>query len=172
MTSSLFGADFDRNSLPQWLLRCMKRNDASFSQTDLDMGRTDVTKHPMTLQDYLPFKEKARRVPPHLYEEVRQHLWQMLDLDVIRPSNSPWSSNVALVRKPTGELRFCIDLRRINQRSVADAYYLPHIDETLDALAGAKYFTSLDLKSCYWQVELEEEAKQYTAFTVGPLGIY
>ena len=71
-----------------------------------------------------------------------------------------------------GELRFCIDLRRINQRSVADAYYLPRIDETLDALAGAKYFTSLDLKSAYWQVELEEEAKQYTAFTVGPLGFY
>ena len=70
----LFGADFDQNSLPQWLLGYMKRNDASFSQTDLDMGRTDVTKHPMALQDYLPFKEKACRVPPHLYEKVRQHL--------------------------------------------------------------------------------------------------
>ena len=96
----------------------------------------------------------------------------MLDLGVIRPSNSPWISNVVLVRKPSGELRFCIDLRRINQRSAADAYYLPWIDETLDALAGAKYFTSLDLKSGYWQVEMEEEAKQYTAFTVGPLGFY
>ena len=76
------------------------------------------------------------------------------------------------MRKPNGELRFCIDLRRINQRSVADAYYLPRIDKTLDTLAGAKYFTSLDLKSGYWQVEMEEDAKQYTAFTVGPLGFY
>ena len=96
----------------------------------------------------------------------------MLDLDVIRPLNSPRSSNVVLVRKPTGELKFCIDLRRINQPSVADAYYLPRIDETLGALAGAKYFASLDLKSGYWQVGLEEETKQYTAFIVGPLGFY
>ena len=168
----LFGEDFDRTSLPQWLLRCMKRNADTFSQTDLDLGRTAATRHPMTLYDYLPFKEKARRVPPHMYEEVRQHLRQMLDLDVIRPSNSPWTSNVVLVRKPTGELRFCIDLRRINQRSVSDAYYLPRIDETLDALAEAKIFTSLDLKSGYWQVELEEDAKQYAAFTVGPLGFF
>ena len=126
----------------------------------------------MTQYDYLPFKEKARRVPPHMCEEVRQHLRQMLDLDVIRPCNSPWTSNVVLVRKPTGELIFCIDLRRINQRFVSDAYYIPRIDETLDALAGAKIFTSLDLKSGYWQVELEEDAKQYTAFTVGPLGYF
>ena len=142
----LFGEDFDRTSLPQWLLRCMKRNADTFSQTDLDLGRTAATRHSMTLFDYLPFKEKARRVPPHMYEEVRQHLRSMLDFDVIRPSNSPWTSNVVLVRKPTGELRFCIYLRRINQRSVSDAYYLPRIDETLDALARAKIFTSLDLK--------------------------
>ena len=154
-----------RTSLPQWLLRCMKRNAIS-SQTDLDLGRSKATWHPMTLYDYLPFKERARRVPPHMYEEVRQHLRQMLDLDVIRPSNSPWTSNIVLVRKPTEELRFCIDLRRINQRSVSDPYYLPRIDETLDALARAKIFTSLDLKSGYWQVELEEDAKQYKAFNV------
>ena len=168
----LFGQDFKRHELPQWLLHCVRRNKDTFSQSDLDLGGTDVAKHPMRLDDYSPFKERARRVPPHMYEEVRQHLHQMLDLGVIRPSNSPWTSNVVLVRKPSGELRFCIDLRRINQRSVADAYYLPRIDETLDALAGAKYFTSLDLKSGYWQVEMEEEAKQYTAFTVGPLGFY
>ena len=167
-----FGPDYKQDERPQWLLTSVRDNIDTFSATDLDLGRTEVTKHPMTLQDYIPFKEKARRVPPHMYDEVRQHLRQMLDLDVIRPSNSPWTSNVVLVRKPNGELRFCIDLRRINQRSVADAYYLPRIDETLDTLAGAKYFTSLDLKSGYWQVEMEEDAKQYTAFTVGPLGFY
>ena len=96
----------------------------------------------------------------------------MLDLDVIRPSNSQWTSKVVLVRKPTGELRFYIDLRRINQRSVSNANYLPHIHETLDALAGAKFSTLLDLKSGYWQVEVEEDAKQYTAFTIGPLGYF
>ena len=168
----LFDQDFKRHELPQWLLHCVRRNKDTFSQSDLDLSGTDVAKHPMRLDDYSPFKERARRVPPHMYEEVGQHLHQMLDLGVIRPSNSPWTSNVVLVRKPCGEIRFCIDLRRINQCSVADAYYLPRIDETLDALAGAKYFTSLDLKSGYWQVEMEEEAKQYSTFTVGPLGFY
>ena len=126
----------------------------------------------MKLDDYSPFKEKARRVPPDIHKEVRQHLHQMLDLGYIRSSNRPWTSNVLLVRKPSGELRFCIDLRWINQRSLAYAYYLSRIDDTSDTLSGAKYLTSLDLKSGYGKVEMEKEAKQHTALTVGPLGFY
>ena len=119
-----FGPDFKQDELPKWLLTSVRDKIDTFSATDLDLGRTEVTKHPMKLQDYIPFKDKARRVPPQMYNEMRQHLSQMLDLDVIRPSNSPWTSNVVLVRKPNGEQRFCIDLRRINQCPVADAYYL------------------------------------------------
>ena len=104
----LFGEDFDRTNLPQWLLRCMKRNADTFSQTDLDLGKTAATRPPITLYDCLPFKEKARRVPSHMYEEVRQHLRQMLDLDVIQPSNSLWTSNVVLVRKPTEVCLRCL----------------------------------------------------------------
>ena len=77
-----------------------------------------------------------------------------------------------LVRKKDGSLRFCIDLRRLNARTIKDAYSLPRIDETLDCLGGAAIFTSLDLKSGYWQVEMDEESKPFTAFTVGPLGFY
>ena len=108
----------------------------------------------------------------NMYDEVHQHLKQRLDLDVIRPSRSPWTSNVVLVQKPNWELRLCIDYKWINQCSVADAYYFPRIDKTLDTLAGVKYLASLDLKSRYCQVEMREDAKQYTAFTVGPLGFY
>ena len=96
---NLFGQDFKGNELPQWLLHCVMRNKDTFSKSDFDLAGTDVAKHSMRLDDYSPFKERAQRVPPHMYEEVRQHLHHMLDLGVIRPSNSPWTSNVVLVRK-------------------------------------------------------------------------
>ena len=96
----------------------------------------------------------------------------MVEIGAIRKSNSPWASAVVLVRKKDGSLRFCIDLRHLNNRTIKDAYSLPRIEETLDCLNGAKIFTSLDLKSGYWQVEMEEESKPLTAFTVGPLGFF
>ena len=76
------------------------------------------------------------------------------------------------MRKKDGSLRFCIDLRKLNAHTIKDAYSLPRIDETLDCFGGATIFTSLDLKSGYWQVEVEEGSKPLTAFTVGPLGFY
>ena len=143
-----------------------------FTRHKLDLGHSKVKHHQIKMKDYIPWKDKTRRLVPSLYDEVRQHLKEMLDLDVIRPPNSPYSSNVVLVRKPNGELRFCLDLRYINENTIRDTFYLPRVDETLDALAGSKIFSTLDLKSGYWQVELEEESKQYTAFTVGRLGFY
>ena len=136
-----------------------------FSKTDMDMGTTKLVKHHMNLTDYTPFKERYRRIPPHLYDEVRAHLKEMLDLGVIRKSQSPWSSPIVLVRKKDGKLRFCIDLRKLNQRTVRDNYSLPNIDHMLEQLEGAQWFCTLDLKSGYWQVELTEESKPYTAFT-------
>ena len=76
------------------------------------------------------------------------------------------------MRKKDGSLRFCIDLRRLNARTVEDAYSLPGIEDALDSLNGACLFTSLDLKSGYWQVELDPESIPLTAFTVGPLGFF
>jgi transposase InsO family protein len=143
-----------------------------FSQHDLDLGRTDTVKHHIKLTDDTPFKERHRRVPPSMYEEVRNHIKEMLDLDAIRPSHSPYSSPVVLVRKKDGSLRFCIDLRRLNSRTVKDAYALPRVEETLDVLKGASLFSCLDLKSAYWQVEIAEGDKMKTAFSVGSLGFF
>ena len=107
-----------------------------------------------------------------MYDEVKSHIQEMLDLGAIRPSNSPWASVIVLVRKKDGRLRFCIDLRRLNNRTVKDAYSLPKIESILDSLIGAQIFSTLDLKAGYWQVEMAEECKAYTAFTCGPLGFY
>ena len=91
-------------------------------------------------------------------------------MGAIKCSNSPWASVVVLVRKKDGSLRFCIDLHRLNACTIKDAYSLPRIDDTLDCLSGAIIFISLDLKSGYWQVKMDEESKPLTAFMVGPLG--
>ena len=76
---------------------------------------------------------------------------------------------MVLVRKKDGELRFCIDLCKLN-RIIKDGYALPRIEDTLDCLHGAIWFSTIDFKSVYWQVELEEETKLLPAFTVGLLG--
>ena len=85
---------------------------------------------------------------------------------------SPWASPVVLVCKKDGSLWFCIDLRKLNNQTIKDAQSLPRIEDSLDCLNGATIFTSLDLQSGYWQVEMTEDSKPLTAFTVGPLGFY
>ena len=143
-----------------------------FALESLDMGHTSVVKHKIRLDNYTPFKERYHRIPPNLFDEVKKHLKEMIEVGAIQKSNSPWASAVVLVRKKDGSLRFCIDLRRLNAHTIKDTYSLPCIDETLDCLGGAIIFTSLDLKSGYWQVKMEEESKPLTAFTVGPLQFY
>ena len=89
----------------------------------------------------------------------------MLVKEVIRPSVSPWSSPIVPVTKPDGCTRFCIDFRKVNSVTKKDAYPLPRIEETLNALGGSKYFTTIDLQSGYWQVPLDEASKEITAFS-------
>ena len=158
--------------LQQEAKEMLKRNAKVFSKDDMDMGRTNLVKHHIKLTDPVPLKEAYRRIPPQMYDEVKTHLQEMLDLGAIRPSNSPWASAIVLVRKKDGRLRFCIDLRKLNNRTVKDAYSLPRIESILDSLGGAQIFSTLDLKAGYWQVEMAEECKAYTAFTCGPLGFY
>lgn len=143
-----------------------------FSTGDFDIGHTKVIKHRIDLTNEVPFKQRHRRIPPSMYEEVKAYLQQLLDQNIIRESNSPWASAIVLVRKKSGGLRLCIDYRLLNQRTVKDSYALPRIDEMIDHLIGSKYFSSLDLRSGFFQVEVEEEHKPRTAFTAGPLGFY
>ena len=143
-----------------------------FLMGDMDLGKTSVIKHMIKVTDPIPFNDRYRRIPLHMFEEVRKHLKEMMEIGAIRKSNSSWASTAVLVRIKDGSLSFCLDLRRFNARTVKDAYTLPRIVETLDCLNGAELFSALNLKSRYWQVELDEESMPLTAFTVGLLGFY
>ena len=144
-----------------------------FSLEKCDMGHTNATKHKIVLKDpdTPPFKEHFCRIPPPQLDEVREHLKLMLDAGVIRPSNSPWCNAVVLVRKD-GSLRFCIDFRKLNSLTVKDSHLLPCICEALESLTGAAHYSTFDMNSGFWQVPMDEESKQYTAFTLGSMGLY
>ena len=144
-----------------------------FSLEKRDVGHTKAAKHKIVLKDpnTPPFKERFRQIPPPQLDEVREQE-VMLDAGVIWPSNSPWCNAVVLVRKKDGSLRFCINFRKLNSLTVKDSYPLPHICETLESLAGAAHYSTFDMNSGFWQVPMEEESKQYTAFTLGSMGLY
>ena len=143
-----------------------------FSKGDTDIGHYRGVKHKIQLKDETPFKQRYRRIPPSMIDEVRSHLEQLHSAGVIRKSHSPFASNVVLVRKKDNSMRMCVDYRTLNKKTIKDSYALPRIEEILDTLSGSKYFSVLDMKSGYHQVEIEEQHKERTAFTVGPLGLW
>ena len=138
-----------------------------FSSGPQDMGRTDVIKHHIDTQGARPIRQPPRRLPMAKRKVGEDAVADMYERGVIEPSTSPWSSPVVLVKKKSGDTRFCVDYRKLNNVTRKDSYPLPRIDDTLEALAGAEWFSSLDLMSGYWQVEMDNESKEKTAFSTG-----
>ena len=109
---------------------------------------------------------------PPLVEDVQEHIQEMLDGGAICPSQSPWCNVVVLVCKKDGGLWFCIDLHKLNNRTKKDAFPLPQMQETMESLVGTRFFSTMDLKSGFWQVKMAKESQQYTTFRVGSMGVY
>ena len=127
-------------------------------------GGSHVVKHSITTTG-LPIRQPLKRMPVALRDTVKEEVAKMLQQGVVRPSTSPWSSPVVMVKKKDNTWRFCVDYRKLNAVTHQDAYPLPRMDETLESLAGSVYFTTLDLAAGYWQVEIEEGSKEKTAFS-------
>jgi len=132
---------------------------------DDGLGQTNVLQHTISTGNAAPIRQPPRRAPPYQKETVRELLDGMLRKGIIQPSKSPWASPVVLVKKKDGSTRFCVDYRKLNAVIEKDAYPLPRIDDTLDTLCGSQWFSTLDLLSGYWQVEMEERDREKTAFT-------
>ena len=135
-----------------------------FAISNTDLGRTNKLKHRIDTGVAKPVRQSVRRIPPHQRDHVRRLLDEMLSKGVVEQSTSPWASPIVLVRKKDGSIRFCVDYRKVNEITRKDAYPLPRIDTTLDTLAGSHWFSTIDLLSGYWQVEMEEEDREKTAF--------
>ncbi|UYV65660.1 hypothetical protein LAZ67_3004992, partial [Cordylochernes scorpioides] len=135
------------------------------------LGRSNLVKHRIDTEGAKPIKHKPYRVSAKEREIIKEQIDEMLRDGIIRPSSSPWSFPVILVKKRDGKYRFCVDYRKLNDVTVKDVYPIPRIDEVLDTLQGSKYFSAIDLKSGYWQVEVEEKDKEKTAFTTAH-GLY
>ena len=167
--------DFSDSLLPkEWQDRVTKSLNAYadvFAQHDLEFGHASKVKHHINLKDETPFKQRSRPIHPNDYEAVRKHLQTLLEAGVIRESESPYSSPIVVVKKKNGDVRLCVDYRKLNALTIRDAYALPNLEETFSALAGSKWFSVMDLKSGYYQIEMEERDKPKTAF-VCPLGFY
>ena len=140
------------------------------STGDDNLGRTDLVRHKIDTGEATPVRLPARRLPFQQRREVHELLDKMLKRDVIEEAHGPWSSPIVLVKKD-GSTRFCVDFRKINNFTKKDAHPLPRIDDTLDTLGEAKWFSTLDLASDYWQVEVDPNDKPKTAFST-PFGLY
>ena len=138
-----------------------------FAARDEDCRQTGLVQHAIETRDAQPIRLRPHRLALTRRQVAEDKIREMAAAGIIEPSNSPWAAPVVLVRKKNGSWRFCVDYRRLNSVTKKDSYPLPRIDDALDYIAGSSWFSSLDLRSGYWQVELAPEARPKTAFTIG-----
>ena len=153
------------------LMNLLQKNDDLFVQNDIELTQTDLVEMPVDTKNHHPIAQRTRRLPFQKRTLVKQHIEEMLTAGVIRPSNSPWSSPIVLAKKPDGSKRFCVDYRKLNDVTVGDAFPLPNMEDLISSIGQAKFYSSVDLKSGYWQVRMREQDKAKTAFAV-PWGLY
>ncbi len=138
---------------------------------DESLGHTSVIEHKIDTGSSQPIRQYPRRLPYAYREETKAQVAEMLEQGVIQPSSSPWASPIVLVKKKDGKYRFCIDYRKLNNVTKKDAHPLPRVDDLLDSLHNSKIFSTLDLRSGYWQVSVAPEDQEKTAF-VTPDGLW
>jgi hypothetical protein len=135
------------------------------------LGETNVVKHQINTGNNEPIAMKPYKADIEKRKIIKDEIEKMEKAGIIRKGYGPWASPVVIVGKKDGSKRFCIDYRKINNITITDAHPLPRIDDLLEQMRMAKWFTTMDLASGYWQIAMEEEDKVKTAFTC-PFGLY
>ena len=108
-------------------------------------SRTNVAVHSIDIGQASPIRSGPYRIPQSLVNAVNKELDQMLEMGIVRPSTSPWASPVVIVPKPDGNIRFCVDYRKLNRVTKMDAYPMPRTDQMLEKIAKAKFISTIDL---------------------------
>jgi len=148
------------------LIKTLREYADVFSTGETDLGETSLAAHQIDTGDARPIRKTLRRQPFHLLDKINEHVAKMVEAGVIEPSCSPWTSNIVVVFKKDGSLRFCIDYRKLNSVTRRDAYPLPCVDSCLNALSGAQFFSAFDLRSSYHQVSMDMKDADKTTFIV------
>ena len=136
-----------------------------------DLGTAKGVRQTIDTGSAKPIQVLPRRVPSHKRQQMRSQVDEMLEAEIIEPSDSPWSSPVVLVAKPDGSQRFCVDYGALNSVTKRDLNPLPRSDDILESLSGAQWFSHLDFFRGYWQIDVAEEDREKTAFAT-PDGLY
>lgn len=136
-----------------------------------EIGQSSLVKHCIITTNQVPVRKRAYKVSTDKQRFIDSEVKDLLAKEIIQPSISPWASPVVVVPKKDGSSRFCVDYRGLNAKTYLDAYPMPQIQDILESLHGATVFSTLDLKSGYWQVEMEKDSIQKTAF-VTSAGLY
>jgi hypothetical protein len=134
-------------------------------------GATQLAEHWIKTGSAKPVRQPPYRLPQAYRDTVRKELQEMEKNGIIEPSRSEWASPIVLVPKKDGTLKMCVDYRRLNSISEADAYPMPRIDKLIKRLGGARYIITMDLTRGYWQVSVAPESRAKTAFMT-PFGLY
>lgn len=134
-------------------------------------GRTGTTTHKIRTTDSNPIRQKPYRIPQAYQKEVMEELEDMEKTGIIEKSESEWASPLVIVKKKYGGIRLCVDYRKLNQVTKFDAYPMPRIEELLDRIGNTHFITTLDLAKGYWQVPMDKEDREKTAF-ISPKELY
>lgn len=153
-------------------VRLQELVDSHFKQQPGTLGRAIGVEHVIDTGDAPPIKQRYYPMSPARLKMLYEELDKMLELGVVTPSKSAWSSPIVLVDKPDGTKRFCVNFKRVNDVTKRDAYPLPHVTTILDRLRDARYLSSLDIKSAYWQIPLSVDSREKTAFTIPGRGLF
>ncbi|CAC5386872.1 unnamed protein product [Mytilus coruscus] len=143
-----------------------------FSKSSEDIGLTDLVEHTINTGNHPPVRQRPRRIPLARMKDPEAEIQKMVQQDIIEPSSSPWNSNIVLVKKSDDSWRFCIDFRSVKLLVLRPSYPLPRIDDTIDSLSGSKFFSTVDLKSGYYQIPVAKEDRPKTAFSFPGGGLW
>ena len=165
----LYESSVENLDVPQqrYLKKVLGRFQGVFSKDDNDLGRTGLEKHRIPTGDARPVRLPPRRAPLHMRGTVDEQIQEMLTQGIVEPCSSPWAAPLVIVKKKDGSNRICVDYRGLNEVTEKDGHPLPRIEDSLDALAGATVFSTLDMTSGYYQVEVEPGDRDKTAFVTG-----